>query len=94
MLENLVLSVSHNCTGDKGDGDSDKCHGIELFRKSVYGSTSATTVREELELFFGTPSKVSRSPALVASYDSTTLAIIKPHAIQAGGLNILQLVPN
>lgn len=44
---------------------------------------SVATACKELQMFFGTP-KISRSPKLVACYDSTTLAIIKPHAIQAG----------
>lgn len=84
VSENLLISVSHNCTEGGGDATTTK-HGIDLFREAVYGSPSVAIVSRDLELFFGT-SAVSRPPKLVASYDLTTLAIVKPHAIQAGHL--------
>lgn len=82
--ENSVIAESHNCIGGQEDGaDSGTCYGIDFFRKSVYGSKSIETVNKEVELFFGRPT-LSRPPRLVVSCDSTTLAIIKPHAIVAG----------
>lgn len=58
-------------------------HGIDLFRKGVYGSVSVVNVSKEVEMFFGKPT-IRPHPKLVATYDSTTLAIIKPHAFLSG----------
>lgn len=82
VSKNLVNSVSHDCTEDQGAGAGDN-RGIDLFRRSVYSSPSSNAVAKELQWFFGT-ANVNRPPKLVASYDSTTLALIKPHALQAG----------
>lgn len=85
------ISVPLNGSKDNNNEHSAKIHGIDLFQKSTYVSASRESVNNGLELVFGAP-KACALPKPVACFDSTTLAIIKPHAIQAGKFDIL--LPN